>query len=76
MEEIQILKKFKILTFSILLFLLSIVYMYGQSLQYENIKLNNKVNKLENVIKELKVKNELLTEEYRDLQNEYDSQPK
>ncbi len=61
----QILKKFKVLIISILLFLLSIGYVYGQSLQYENLKLNNEVTRLENVINDLKAKNELLAEEYQ-----------
>ncbi|WP_282144741.1 hypothetical protein [Thomasclavelia cocleata] len=61
----QILKKFKVLIISILLFLLSICYVYGQSLQYENLKLNNEVTRLENVINDLKAKNELLAEEYQ-----------
>ncbi|WP_279000607.1 hypothetical protein [Thomasclavelia cocleata] len=58
-------KKFKVLIISILLFLLSIGYVYGQSLQYENLKLNNEVTRLENVINDLKAKNELLAEEYQ-----------
>lgn len=65
MEGMQILKKFKVLIISILLFLLSIGYVYGQSLQYENLKLNNEVTRLENVINDLKAKNELLAEEYQ-----------